>query len=238
MIITKTKDIEEIIGSLAGKKTVYLFGCDSCAEQCQTGGAKELAEMTRILTERGFTVTGTSLPEETCYRQLVLKDYRKVEGLRDAEAVLVLACGAGVRTVADVAEETQVVLPALDSIFLATVERVGRFFEGCALCGECVLADTGGICPHTECAKGLLNGPCGGVADGMCEVDVENKCAWVRIYNRLKAQGRLDVLTKVSPPKDHSVGTRPRKTLLRNPAGPAGGNPAGGNPAGGSDKKH
>lgn len=223
MIITKTKDIDEITGSLAGKKTVYLFGCGSCAEQCQTGGAREIEKMTGVLTEKGFDVVGSSMPAETCYRQLILKDYRKIEALGDADAVLVLACGAGVRTIAEVADEEQVVLPALDSIFLATVERYGRFFEGCALCGECVLADTGGICPHTECPKGLLNGPCGGVADGMCEVDTENECAWVRIYARLKAQGRLDRLEKVAPPKDHSVATRPREVLLRNPGAIAGG---------------
>ncbi|MBI5643015.1 MAG: methylenetetrahydrofolate reductase C-terminal domain-containing protein, partial [Deltaproteobacteria bacterium] len=158
MIITRNKDIKTILAALEGKKTVYLFGCDSCAEQCQTGGRKELDEMARILKENGIEVLGSSLPEETCYRQLVLKDYRTKEGLNKAEAVLVLACGAGVRTVADVAEETQPVLPALDSIFLATVERYGRFFEGCSLCGECVLIETGGICPHTECPKGLLNG--------------------------------------------------------------------------------
>ncbi|MBI5644456.1 MAG: methylenetetrahydrofolate reductase C-terminal domain-containing protein, partial [Deltaproteobacteria bacterium] len=110
---------------------------------------------------------------------------------------------------------------ALDSIFLATVERYGRFFEGCSLCGECVLIETGGICPHTECPKGLLNGPCGGVVEGMCEVNPENRCAWIRIYERLKKQGRLHLMKKISPPKDHSIGVRPRKVLLREPAGPA-----------------
>lgn len=221
MIITKKKDIKKILEALKGKKTVYLFGCNSCAEQCQTGGEKEIQEMTQILEENGIKVVGSSVPEETCYRQFILKDYRNKEELNKADAVLVLACGAGVRTVADVAEETQPVLPALDSIFLATVERYGRFFEGCALCGECVLIETGGICPHTECPKSLLNGPCGGVVNGMCEVNIENECAWVRIYNRLKKQGRLDLLKKTAPPKDHSVGVKPRKVLLRNPAGPA-----------------
>lgn len=215
MIITKKKDMRDILESLKGKKKVFLFGCDSCAEQCQTGGKKEIDEMAKALAENGIEVTGNSIPEETCYRQLVIKDYKHREGLRDAEAVLVLACGAGVRTIADVAPETQPVLPALDSLFLATVERYGRFFEGCSLCGECVLADTGGICPHTECPKGLLNGPCGGVVDGKCEVNVENPCAWIRIYNRLKAQGRLHLMQKIRPPKDYSNSTRPRKVLLR-----------------------
>ncbi|HEY4707496.1 MAG TPA: methylenetetrahydrofolate reductase C-terminal domain-containing protein, partial [Thermodesulfobacteriota bacterium] len=80
------------------------------------------------------------------------------------------------------------------------------------------LAATGGICPHTECPKSLLNGPCGGVADGMCEVNIECECAWVRIYRRLEKQGRLNLLMKIAEPKDHSVGIRPRKVLLREPA--------------------
>lgn len=221
MIITKTKDLQKIVEALKGKKTVYLFGCDSCAEQCHTGGRKELDEMARLLAEKGFQVIGSSLVPETCYRQYVLKEYRMKDGIGKADAVLVLACGAGVRTVADVAEETQPVLPALDSMFLATVERQGRFFEGCSLCGECVLIETGGICPHTECPKGLLNGPCGGVVDGMCEVNPECTCAWVRIYERLKKQGRLGHMKKIAGPKDYSVGVRPRKVLLREPSGPA-----------------
>ena len=227
MIITKKKDINEILSSLEGAKTVYLFGCDSCAEQCQTGGKKELEEMAGILEDKGFKVLGTSLPEDTCYRQLILKDFKGVKEIREADSILVLACGAGVRTVAEVSAKEQPVVPALDSIFLATVERYGRFFEGCSLCAECVLADTAGICPHTECPKGLLNGPCGGVVDSMCEVNVENRCAWVRIYERLKAQGRLHVLKKIRPPKDHSTGVRPRKTLLRNPSHPTAVTPKG-----------
>jgi len=221
MIITKPKDIKGILEALKGRRSVYLFGCGACAEQCQTGGEKELEAMEKVLRENGLDVAGGSIVKETCYRQRVLKEYRNVEGFRNADAVLVLACGAGVRTIADVVEEAQPVIPALDSIFLATVERYGRFFEGCSLCGECVLTDTAAICPHTECPKGLLNGPCGGVADGMCEVDTKNECAWVRIYRRLKEQDRLHLMKKISEPKDHSVGLRPRKTLLRDPARPA-----------------
>ena len=60
MIITKKKAIEEILASLNGKKSVYLFGCDSCAEQCSTGGEKELKEMTRLLEEAGIRVLGAN----------------------------------------------------------------------------------------------------------------------------------------------------------------------------------
>ena len=217
MIITKKKSIEDIIGPLrhAKARSVYLFGCNSCAEQCKTGGEPELKEMADTLTKGGFEVTGSSLPDETCYHQIVKKDYRTRPEIKASDAVLVLACGAGVKVVADNAAESQPVFPALDSKFLASVERVGRFFEGCSLCGECVLDSTGGICPHTDCPKGLLNGPCGGVADGRCEVNIDNECAWIRIYNRLKAQGRLDMMRAYVPPKDRSSSVNPRQVLLR-----------------------
>jgi hypothetical protein len=214
MIITRKKNIAAIIQSLEGFKNVYLFGCNSCAEQCRTGGEAEINEMREALTSAGFSVTGSSIVDETCYRQLVRREYRRHEELREADAVLVLACGAGVKCVADTAPAEQPVIPALDSEFLAKVERVGHFFEGCSLCGDCVLASTAAICPHTDCPKGLLNGPCGGVVDGKCEVDVNNDCAWVRIYERLKLQNRLKLLEKTAPPKDHSAKTKPRKTIL------------------------
>lgn len=215
MIITKKKKKEDILRRLEGRKTVHLFGCNSCAEQCKTGGAEEIREMSEVLKENGCEVTGSSLLDETCYNQLVRKEFRKNPLIPKADAIVVLACGAGVKTVADNADETCPVFPALDTIFLASVERYGRFFEGCSLCGECVLDSTAGICPHTECPKGLLNGPCGGVHGGMCEVDTENECAWARIYMRLKKQGRLNCMEQYSQPKDFSVSVRPRKFCLR-----------------------
>lgn len=219
MIITKTKDIEEIASSLTGQKSVYLFGCNACAEQCKTGGAEEIASMTKALTEKGFEVTGSSVVDETCYRQPVRKEFRQHKEIGASDAILVLACGAGVKSIMESNPETQPVIPALDSMYLAKVERVGQFFEGCSLCGECVLANTGGICPHTDCPKGLLNGPCGGVVDGMCEVDVENSCAWVKIYDRLKVQNRLHLMEEITAPKDHSVGGHPRITHIERKPG-------------------
>ncbi len=216
MIITKKKDIQDVLSSLEGFKSVYLFGCNSCAEQCKTGGAEEIDTMTAALTEARIKVVGSSLVDETCYRQLVRKECRThKDQIKEADAILVLSCGAGVKAVAETVPSSQPVIPALDSQYLAKVERVGHFFEGCSLCGNCVLAYTGGICPHTDCPKGLLNGPCGGVADHMCEVDTNNECAWVRIYERLKIQNRLDLLDKTVEPKDHSTNTSPKKTILQ-----------------------
>jgi hypothetical protein len=215
MIITRTKKMEKILSSLEGTRSVYLFGCNSCAEQCRTGGKAELDSMVTLLKDSGFDVPGVSLVDETCYNQLVRKEFRLKKSIRKSDAIVVLACGAGVKTVAENADRAQLVVPALDTLFLASVDRHGRFFEGCSLCGECVLGETAGICPHTQCPKALLNGPCGGAAEGMCEVNPECECAWLMIYTKLKEQKRLHLLKKISPPKDHSGSIQPRKVLLR-----------------------
>lgn len=215
MIITRRKKIDKILSSLEGAKSVHLFGCNSCAEQCHTGGKNELDEMASLLKEKGFDISGVSLVDETCYNQLVRKEFRLSKAVKEADTILVLSCGAGVKIVAENAEKAQLVIPALDTLFLASVDRHGRFFEGCSLCGECVLGETAGICPHTQCPKVLLNGPCGGVVDGKCEVNIDCECAWLKIYTKLNEQGRLHLLEKISPPKDHSGSTQPRKVLLK-----------------------
>lgn len=215
MIITKKKNLTKVLDYLKDKKNIYLFGCNSCAEQCETGGEREINEMADFLIKEGKNIIGFSLPDETCYTMLIKKHFREnKEAIEKADAILVLACGAGVKTVADTLGDEKPVFPALDSLYLANVARYGHFFEGCSLCGECILDETAGICPHTQCPKGLLNGPCGGMAYGKCEVNIENNCAWAMIYERLKAQGRLSVLKKISSPKDHSSSIKPRKVIV------------------------
>jgi len=116
----------------------------------------------------------------TCHAPGVGLDMRKHAAEVDAaDAVLVFSCGAGVQVVADAVALP--VFPALESSFLGTIVRNGVFEERCQMCGDCVLDKTAGICPVTTCPKGLLNGPCGGMWNGMCEVLGDQECAHVRI---------------------------------------------------------
>jgi hypothetical protein len=48
----------------------------------------------------------------------------------------------------------------------------------------------------------MLNGPCGGSQNGKCEVNKDMDCGWQLIYDRLKAQGKLDLMDEILPPKD------------------------------------
>lgn len=212
MIITRKKPIEDVLAMLGDAKKVALVGCASCAVSCRTGGEQELAELKEFLEEQGFEVVATVLPGECCHRLLVKKELKVLKNT-GCEAVIGMACGDGVQTVADNVQLP--VYPANDTLFLGQVERVGIFHEYCRMCGDCVLGSTGGICPITKCAKSLVNGPCGGQKNGKCEVNPENDCAWIQIYNRLVATGQEEKLFQTRPDKGHAAHTYPRHINLR-----------------------
>ena len=107
-------------------------------------------------------------------------------------------------------------------MFIGETSSTGVWQERGQGCGDCVLGITGGLCPVTRCAKGLLNGPCGGSQGGKCEVSATLKCdvpcVWAMIYERLGQLGELDRLLTYQPPKDWRPGgfTGPRQLRREN----------------------
>lgn len=215
MIITEQKPIQEIIESLEGYTKIFLVGCGECATTCKTGGKDELLKMQQELEKHGKTVLGICIPDAPCIASQIKTELAKnMKLLRQAEAILVLACGLGAQSVKDNDRLGLAVSPACNTLFGAVMDAQGNFYEKCSLCGECVLDITGGICPITLCAKGLLNGPCGGVDHGKCEVDKDRDCAWVLIYKELEKRKKLDTLKTVQPPKDFKKATKPHKLIM------------------------
>ncbi len=209
MIITTPRPLQDIFAALDGAERVILIGCGSCATTCETGGEAEVASLAVELDSAGFDIVAKIVPETACHIASVGREIRDADA--DADVAVVLACGGGVQAVRHATELR--VVPGLESIFLGSTERRGVFIEYCAMCGSCLLDRTEGICPHTQCAKGLLNGPCGGVDHGMCEVHPDRRCAWVEIYERATARGRTSSLNETLSPKDWSNHSqRPRKT--------------------------
>jgi hypothetical protein len=96
----------------------------------------------------------------------------------------------------------QEVYPALDTESLGGVSLEEIVKEQCCMCGDCIIWMFGGICPVAQCAKGLLNGPCGGAMDGKCEVD-ERSCVWDEIFKKLKKMGKLEYMEIIHDPKSH-----------------------------------
>lgn len=214
MIISEKKPFQEILELLKDSEKVVITGCSLCASTCKVGGEEEILAMKTKLEENGKKVLAYKVLDPSCNLLKTKKDLKALkEELKEAEAILSLACGDGTQTVAKLVKNP--VYPGNNTLFIGEVERVGQYSEACRACGNCQLGWTGGICPVTLCAKGLLNGPCGGARDGKCEVNLENDCAWILIYNKLKEQGKLDNILQIRDPRNYEISYHPRKVCLK-----------------------
>lgn len=215
MTATEQKAREDILKMMESNKAIFIVGCGDCATVCQTGGEVEIEEMKAFLEESGKTVTGSVMPDSSC-QVLDLKRLLKQEkeAVAAADAVLVLSCGAGVQAAAENCPD-KAVYPGCNSLFIANTTRLGNLHEWCSTCGECIIAEYGGICPVTRCPKGQVNGPCGGTDSGKCEVDSEQDCVWTLIYKRFeKVPGKDNVEGKFFGAKNFQKAKSPGKRIF------------------------
>ena len=205
MIVGKLKPLDEIAASVEGFKNILIAGCGSCVTVCLSGGDREAMALARELSDPVlYRNTPPSIRVATFLRQCerdLVKAYLEVPA--ETDAILSLACGAGVQTLWSAFEKLPII-PALNTSFLGALDEQGVWREKCVGCGDCVLAYTAGICPISRCAKRLLNGPCGGSSKGKCEIGGDVDCAWHLIVERLCALDRIGDYEKIQAVKDWS----------------------------------
>jgi len=216
MIVGDIKPLEEIVAAIKEYKQILVLGCGSCVTVCLSGGEKEAEQLCRELSKpKHYEGLPPALETGCIIRQCEQDLVREYQAIPEGtDAILSLACGAGVQTVAD-QHDPLPVIPALNTTFLGASAKPGIWTEMCRGCGDCVLTFTGGICPVARCAKSLFNGPCGGSQNGSCEVGFDTPCAWAMIYLRLKRQDKLHLLEEIRAPKDWRPGGEggPRKRV-------------------------
>ena len=189
MLITELKNKDVIKSLISGK--VFVLNCHGCREIHFP--EHEADELLKELTNDGI-VTGSLTTDYICNADnLKLRLAKHAAAIEAADMILVLSCGVGVQTVAEL-YPTKKVSAACDTYALPGYQGVTPLEHDCKQCGECFLNLTGGICPLTACSKSLVNGQCGGAKAGKCEVDPDMECGWERIYQKLKKIGRLDAL--------------------------------------------
>jgi ferredoxin len=208
MIVADRKPLQEILEYIKDYKKIMLMGCGGCVTVCFSGGAKAVELLaSQIKMARKEQGNDIEIIECTPTRQC---EYEFLEELKkdveSVEAVLSIACGVGVQAMAVHFPEMHTA-PGLNTKFMGYPVEHALWEEKCAGCGDCVLEWTGGLCPISRCAKKLLNGPCGGSADGVCEVSKDNECVWQLIYDRLKKLNKLENLNQVRKAKDWRTST-------------------------------
>ncbi|HZV48020.1 MAG TPA: methylenetetrahydrofolate reductase C-terminal domain-containing protein [Thermodesulfovibrionales bacterium] len=212
MIVAELKPFEEIKNMIRDYKKVLVLGCGSCVTVCMSGGERQVELLASALTmARKLAGNEVTAGEKTILRQC---DPEFIDQIKDEvsqyDAILSMACGAGVQGIAESLRDTPV-LPAMNTTFIGLSDGKGTWVEVCAACGNCILNETGGICPMARCAKSLISGPCGGSRGGMCEVSKDNPCVWQLIYDRLSKLNKLDSLKRKSESKTKPV--HPRKMV-------------------------
>jgi ferredoxin len=210
MIVAQRKPLDRIEAMLDGFQRILVVGCGTCVAVCMAGGEKEVELLAAELRMKAKLARRPQTIDEITITRQCDKEYldQLAKHVGQYDAILSTGCGAGVQFLAERYDD-KIVLPALNTLFIGVAEGPGAWSQRCAACADCLLDQTGGICPMTLCAKNLLNGPCGGTNHGKCEVDGQKDCAWTLIYRRLEKLGRLDLIRKVQPPKDYSVATKP-----------------------------
>ncbi len=222
MIVAEQKPLGEVLDMVGEAEKVLVLGCGTCVTVCFAGGDKEAEILASSLRLRSrLDGRAREVTHATVQRQCEWEYLDAAAGSIGAhDAVVSLACGIGAQALVERFPGARMV-PGLNTRFYGLPTRHGVWEERCAGCGDCVLDETGGICPVARCSKSLLNGPCGGTQDGKCEVSQETDCAWYLIVERLRKLGSLERLAEPHPPKnwraarDGGPGRIVREDLLR-----------------------
>ncbi len=217
MIVAERKPVGEILKMISDAKRVLILGCRGCVSVCSAGGEREV-EILASMLKVGRKKEGKPIEiiEASLVRQCD-KEYIDSIDQWDGQfdAILSMACGVGVNFIANLRPMVNV-LPAVNTSFFGGSSEQGVWTEQCAGCGDCVLHLTGGLCPVARCAKSLMNGPCGGSQDGVCEIHKDVPCIWQSVYEKMNGLGRQQEMLELAPIRDwRSAGHGGPRTAVR-----------------------
>ncbi|MCX7940661.1 MAG: methylenetetrahydrofolate reductase C-terminal domain-containing protein [Endomicrobia bacterium] len=195
MFLIKSKPEKEVLPIINNCKKILYIVCRGCNEVHIY--VKDALNYFEILKNK-FQTTLRIL-DYICNKEFLNK-YISVlsKEINNSDAIAVFSCGVGVASISSALSEKKV-FTLCNTFYLTGYKGFNIPYEGkfdCALCGNCYLNYTAGICPITSCSKSLLNGPCGGAKNGRCEVDKTKECGWEKITLKLKSLNKLDILIK------------------------------------------
>ena len=181
----------ELSELLSGKDHLFVIACNKCFKEFESVNEPDCETFLELAAEQGKTITGSAKFDFLCNK---IRTAKKLQNLipEDTEHVVVISCGLGIQTVADLTKLP--VCAASNSISYTGHHGMALTKKACGACAQCYLNITGGICPIVDCSKSLINGQCGGARNGTCEVSPDKDCARENIQKRLEKQGRLEEL--------------------------------------------
>ena len=140
MVVGERKPLSEIKEMVRPYGKILIAGCDTCTAECLSGGRKQVAELAAAL-DMAFRLEGKEMEileisvDRQCIHDFLLDVIDKAEG---ADAVLSIACGAGIQSLAE-RLPGKAVFPGLNTMFIGETSGTGLWQERCQGCGDCVL---------------------------------------------------------------------------------------------------
>jgi len=140
-VVTIQKSFEEVLATLnaVAAAKVWVLGCDKCGKVSKTGGTEQVVEMRVRLRSVGLMAVEPEGVPAACEDGLC--DPKAVAAIaqsyatEDVDAILVMACGAGLKCVAD-NYPGKAVLPALNTLGPGVKDKLS-----CLSCGDCRFQD-------------------------------------------------------------------------------------------------
>ncbi len=185
----KLKNKDELVQLLDGKDNLFIVACNKCFKEFESIDEPDCDMFAGLAASLGKNITGSKKFDFLCNKIQTEKNFSELNQ-EGTDCIFVVSCGLGMQTIADIAKKP--VFTAANSVNYRGKHGMALTKKRCHACAQCYLNVTGGICPVVDCSKSLLNGQCGGAKNGKCEVDSNRDCAWEKIYQRLKKQGRLE----------------------------------------------
>ena len=146
----KLKSSDELTSVLNGRDNLFVIACNKCFKEFETVDEPDCGEFLKFAAEQGKKVTGSAKFDFLCNK---MHTERKLQDLipEGTENVVVISCGLGIQTVADLAGKP--VIAASNTLNYRGHHGMALTKKSCDACAQCYLNITGGVCPIVDCSK-------------------------------------------------------------------------------------
>ena len=111
----KLKDTDELKELLGGKDNLFIVACNKCFKEFDTVDEPDCGEFEQLAAECGKTITGSVKVDFLCNKTQTTKKLQDIVP-EDTENVIVISCGLGVQTVADLKKGDMPVYAAANTL--------------------------------------------------------------------------------------------------------------------------
>ena len=131
----KLKSSDELASVLNGKDNLFVIACNKCFKEFETVEEPDCDEFLKFAKEQGKTVTGSAKVDFLCNK---MHTERKLQDLlqEGTENVVVISCGLGIQTVADLAGKP--VVAASNTLNYRGHHGMALTKKSCDACAQCL----------------------------------------------------------------------------------------------------